>query len=400
MTTTTNDNTSSEKNATFMSRALNFLDSLGGPDSSSGKEFLRFFANENLQDYKLRFHVSDRGHVNISEANLKNLSKRVDCFHNLLTKFDDCLETKWSVPIIWHHALLEDMCKAFCLVTRTHLFNLLEDDSDLALVIQALRVTSRFEQTLVRELHRRQILGTDISKRIESKSSGEKEERNVMSGLLLKQSRWLLQWRHRRFVLRGRRLTVYHDCEKEIRDLLESEPDDVFALRPGTVSVVADDTTQCILEDKSQWFVMRLKISRTEMILAAPTLRERSKWIKSFRKVSLWKKSKQLRDAASSSTRKMVRHASSQMKNRGNNNEDDDELMTTNRKASSEFDPQSMITSVFEPHIVRFVRINHMFSRHVCLTLQNSLENQSGTGRGGSVTQSTSRNHFANIFKT
>ena len=221
-----------------MSRALNFLDSLGGPDSSSGKEFLRFFANENLQDYKLRFHVSDRGHVNISEANLKNLSERFDCFHNLLTKFDDCSETKWSVPIIWHHALLEDMCKAFCLVTRTHLFNLLEDDSDLALVIQALRVTSRFEQTLVRELHRRQILGTDISKRIESKSSsnesGEKEERNVISGVLLKQSRWLLQWRHRSFVLRGRRLTVYHDCEKEIRDLLESEPDDVFALRPGT----------------------------------------------------------------------------------------------------------------------------------------------------------------------
>ena len=148
---------------------------------------------------------------------------------------------------------------------------------------------------------------------------------------------------------------------------------------------------------------MRLKISRTEMILAAPTERERSKWIKSFRKVSLWKKSKQLREASSSSssTKKIVRHASSEMKNRSSN-EDDEELMTTNRKASSEFDPQSMITSVFEPHIVRFVRINHMFSRHVCLTLnlQNSLENQSGTGRGGSVTQGTSRNHFVNIFKT
>ena len=127
----------------------------------------------------------------------------------------------------------------------------------------------------------------------------------------------------------------------------------------GTVSVVADDTTQCILEDKSQWFVMRLKISRTEMIIAAPTERERSKWIKSFRKVSLWKKSKQLRDASSSSssTKKIVRHASSEMKNRSSN-EDDEELMTTNRKASSEFDPQSMITSVFEPHIVRFVRSN------------------------------------------
>ena len=53
---------------------------VGRSDSSSGKEFLRFFANENLQDYKLRFHVSDRGHVNISEANLKNLGERFDCF--------------------------------------------------------------------------------------------------------------------------------------------------------------------------------------------------------------------------------------------------------------------------------------------------------------------------------
>ena len=126
------------------------------------------------------------------------------------------------------------MCKAFCLVTRTHhLFNL-RGRLRFSACDTSFRVTSRFEQTLVRELHRRQILGTDISKRIESKSSsnesGEKEERNVISGVLLKQSRWLLQWRHRSFVLRGRRLTVYHDCEKEIRDLLESEPDDVFAL--------------------------------------------------------------------------------------------------------------------------------------------------------------------------
>ena len=358
MTTTT---TSSSENVTLMSRALNFLDSLGGPESSSGKEFLRFFANENLRDYKIRFHVDDQGRVKVSEADLKNLDKRFDWFHNLLIKFDECLKTKWLVPSIWHHALLEDMCKAFCLMTRTHVFNLLEDDSDLALVIQALRATSRFEQTLVRELHCRQILGADISKRIESKNSNEserKEERNAISGILLKQSRWLLQWRRRSFVLRGRRLTVYHDCEKEIRDLLESEPDDVFALRPGTVSVVADDTTQCILEDKTQWFVMRLKISRTEMILAAPTERERLKWIKSFRRVSLWKKSKQLREASSSndSTRKIHKRSSSQLKSH-ETNEDDEEMMTTSLKVSSEFDPQNMISSVFEPHILRFVRI-------------------------------------------
>jgi len=246
--------TDMDATTTIMSQALNFLDALGGPDSSSGKEFLRFFANENIRPYKLRFHVDDRGHVKISEAGLTKLSERFDWFQKLLTKFDECLETKWSVPIIWHHAMLEDMCKVFCLVTRTHLFNLLEDDSDLATVIQALKTTSRFEQKLVRELHRRQVLGADISKRIENKRSGQNEEnvereddlrRDVISGVLLKQSKWLLQWRRRSFVLRGRRLTVYHECEKEIRDLLESEPDDVFALRPGIYTYLISHIGGC-----------------------------------------------------------------------------------------------------------------------------------------------------------
>jgi len=141
--------------------------------------------------------------------------------------------------------------------------------------------------------------------------------------------------------------------------------------------VVADDTTQCVLEDKSQWFVMRLKIARAEMILAASTERERSKWIKSFRKVSAWKKNKQLREASSSSSNKNVRRTTLSQKKKKNDDDDydvdddgDDEKSRTHR--ISEFDPQNMITSVFEPHIVRFVRVEEEALHKILLEITTS----------------------------
>lgn len=355
---------------------LNFLDSLGGPDSASGKEFLRAFANVNLRPYKILHHIEEASNnLEASKQSLESLHIRFQWYDNLQARFDKKFETQWCIPTIWCHALLEALCKAFCLATRTYLFNLLEDDSDLAIVIRALKSTTMFEQKLVRELHRRRVLASDFlrGKTAEEENDEDTEktededsliESRSMNGVLMKQSRWLQQWRRRSFVLRGRRLTVYHDCEKEIRDLLESEPDDVFALRPGTVSVVADDTTQCVVGN-SQWFVMRLKISRAEIILAASTERDRTKWIKSFRKISARRKQLRGERASSRSSSKKLRKKTSSTalsttllrSTTSSSVHDGKEKEEQKRTSSSHFDPQNLISSVFEPHILRFVRV-------------------------------------------
>ena len=87
------------------------------------------------------------------------------------------------------------------------------------------------------------------------------------------------------------------------------------------------------------------------------------------------------------------------MKNRSSN-EDDEELMTTNRKASSsEFDPQSMITSVFEPHIVRFVRRQSHVLSYICLTHSN-FENNQVRVEEEALHKVLLEISFVNIFKT